>query len=377
MKKGLILILFSTLNVFTCYAQKGQALPSDNPLKTKFDSLVNTSVSTFMNSGPRVGISIGIIKDGSSLIYNYGSTEKGKEELPTGNSVYELASITKTFSSALLAQAVLEKKVKLDDDIRLFLDGQYPNLAYKGVPIKLINLANLTSGLPNWMPDNKNLFSKTHPDSIPYILDALHKQYKRADLYRDLHNVKLDTVPGAVTRHCNTAAQLLGYILERVYGASLEPTLKKQITGPLKMQNTSFLAEGKLPKKLVKGHDGKGRVMPFIVWEDLQVAASLSSTAADMIKYINYQLDENNAAVKLSHEPTNGKPENGAIALNWKINLTADNQRKISHTGGSLGFSTYVVFYPGLKTGIVLLSNEADQAAQSKLIELADNILKY
>lgn len=374
--KKVAIILLSTLSGLACYAQNTPEKLTDNRLTTRFDSLVNSSVSAFMNDSSRVGLSIGIIKDGSSLFYNYGTIEKGKMRIPTANSVYELASITKTFSSALLARAVLDKKVKLDDDIRLYLDGKYPNLEYKGVPIKLVNLANLTSGLPNWMPDNKDLFSKANPDSIPYILDDLHKKYSRANLYRDLHSVKLDTVPGSVTRHCNTAAQLLGYILERVYGASIDQLLKKYFAEPLKMKSTVFLAEGRLPAALVKGYDGKGRVMPFIVWEDLRVAASISSTTSDMLKYMAYQMDENKAEVMLSHLPTNGKPENGAIALNWKANLTDKSIRKFSHTGGSLGFSSYIVFYPDQKTGIILLANEAGPTTQGALISLADKIIK-
>ncbi|MBD1385526.1 beta-lactamase family protein [Mucilaginibacter rigui] len=371
--KKVTIILLSIISGLACYAQEKL---SDNKLKTRFDSLVNSTVSAFMNDSSRVGLSIGIIKDGNSLIYNYGTTEKGKRKTPTANSVYELASITKTFSSALLAKAVLDKKVKLDDDIRLYLDGKYPNLEYKGVPIKLVNLANLTSGLPNWMPNNKDLFIKANPDSIPYILDGLHKKYARADLYRDLHDIKLDTVPGAVTRHCNTAAQLLGYIMERVYGASIDKLLETYFTKPLKMKNTVFLAEGKLPGALVNGYDGKGRVMPFIVWEDLRVAASISSTSSDMLKYMAYQMDESKADVMLSHRSTNGKPENGAIALNWKVNVTDKGVRKFSHTGGSLGFSSYIVFYPDQKTGIILLANEAGPTTQGALISLADKIIK-
>jgi len=374
MKKALLIIL-SVINGIVCCAQNAHHPLTDNVLKTSFDTLINTSVSAFMRSGNRVGIAIGVIKDGKSLTYNYGSIAPGQQRLPTPHSVYELASITKTFSSVLLAQAVIDKEVKLDDDIRLYLDGEYPNLEYKGTPIKLVNLANLTSGLPNWMPDNKNLFNNANPDSIPYILDALHKRYTRADLYRDLHQVKLDTIPGSVTKHCNTAAQLLGYIMEKVYGAPLDVVLKKQLTGPLNMKNTTFLTEGNLPAALVKGYDGKGKPMPFIVWDDLKVAASLSSTVADMLKYMAYEMDEHNAAVRLSHQPTNGKPENGAIALNWKINQKATNGLKISHNGGSLGFSTYMVFYPHSKMGIVLLTNEADPATQGELINLADAIL--
>jgi D-alanyl-D-alanine-carboxypeptidase/D-alanyl-D-alanine-endopeptidase len=126
---------------------------------------------------------------------------------------------------------------------------------------------------------------------------------------------------------------------------------------------------------MAKGYDGKGRIMPIIDWEDLQVAASIASSSSDMLKYMAFQLNEENATVKLSHQPTFGKVEDGAIALNWKVRKT-NNRRSISHTGGSLGFSSYIVFYPDLNSGIVLLSNEADQNTQNELITLSDKILK-
>jgi CubicO group peptidase (beta-lactamase class C family) len=371
-------LLFLTLlaNVSFCFTQTNQIrIPTDNKLKTPLDSLVEKAVSAFMKNNSRVGISIGIIKNGRSYLYNYGSSKKNKQELPTGNTVYELASITKTFGTTLLAKAVIDKKVNLNDDIRKYLKEDYPNLQYDGTPITLQNLANLTSGLPNWMPD-KDIFGKADPDSIPFILDSVHSKYSRQDFYRDLHDVKLKATPGSISRHCNTAAQLLGFIMEKVYGDSFENLLKIYFAEPLRMKNTHLLTSGKLPAKMAIGYDGKGRVMPIIDWEDLQVAASIASSSSDMLKYMEFQLNEENALVKLSHQPTFGKLEDGAVALNWKVKKTEDGRRSISHTGGSLGFSSYMVFYPDLNDGIVLLSNEADQSAQNELIILADKIIK-
>ncbi|KFF17923.1 serine hydrolase domain-containing protein [Flavobacterium hydatis] len=374
MKKIFLFLIFLTYPLI-CSAQINKIkIPTDNKLKTTLDSLVDQSVLVFMKNNSRVGISIGIIKNGKQYIYNYGSTQKEKLELPTSNTVYELASITKTFASTLLAKAVIENKVKLNDDIRKYLKEDYPNLDNNGTPITLLNLANLTSGLPNWMPD-KDLFGKANPDDIPYILDSVHKKYSRQDFYRDLHNVKLQTIPGTVSRHCNTAAQLLGYIMEEVYNDSYENLLKMYFVDPLKMKNTFLLKTGKTPAKMAKGYDGKGRVMPIIDWEDLRVAASIASSTSDMLKYMTFQLNEKNSIVKLSHEPTFGKIEDGAIALNWKVKKT-NNGRSISHTGGSLGFSSYIVFYPDLNSGIILLSNEADQGTQNELITLSNEILK-
>lgn len=141
------------------YSQKS-AIPADNKLQTKLDSLVNKSAIPFMSESSRVGLSIGIIKDGKEYFYNYGSTQKEKQILPTASTIYELASNSKTFSSTLLARAVLNKKVSLTDDIRKYLNQDYPNLQYDGTPITLLNLANLTSALPNWMPDSRELLPK-------------------------------------------------------------------------------------------------------------------------------------------------------------------------------------------------------------------------
>lgn len=165
----IVLLLFAALFSQESIAQ----LPTDNRLKTPLDSLVQRSVAAFMQNNSRVGISVGIIKNGKKFTYNYGSTERDKQDLPTEHTIYELASITKTFGATLLAKAVLNKKIKLNDDIRKYLKDDYPNLEYNETPITLVNLANLTSGLPNWMPD-KDLFGKADPDNIPYILDSVH-----------------------------------------------------------------------------------------------------------------------------------------------------------------------------------------------------------
>ncbi|MBV8252340.1 MAG: beta-lactamase family protein [Chitinophaga sp.] len=374
MKKSSLLLAFLAYT-FVCVAQTNQVkIATDNRLKTNLDSLVDASVAAFMNNSARVGLSIGIIKNGKSYVYNYGSTQREKSELPTSNTVYELASITKTFGATLLAKAVLDKKIDLKDDIRHYLKEDYPNLNYNGTPITLLHLANLSSGLPNWMPD-KDIFGKAEPDAIPHILDSVHQKYSRQDFYHDLHDVKLKVSPGTVARHCNTAAQLLGYIMEGVYNDTYDHLLKKHFTDSLKMKNTFLIKSGKQPALMAKGYDGKGRLMPVINWEDLQVAASIASSTADMLKYMAFQLNETTPIVKLSHQPTIGKMEDGAIALNWKVRNTGRGNRSISHTGGSLGFSSYMVFYPDLNTGIVLLSNEADQDTQNELIALSDKIL--
>ena len=335
------------------------------------DTLVNRLGSEFMKTPEAVGLSVAVYHSDQISYFNFGITKKGSQKPPTAATVYEIGSITKTFVSTLLAFAVTEKKVKLDDDIRKYLPGDYPNLAYQGEPIKLVHLANLTSELPNWLPEKPEAFQGVSPDSIPYVLINLHKNYSQDDFYSDLKQVQLKAAPGKNPRHSNVAAQLLAYILERVYQQPLEVLVKQYITRPLKMNDTSFDIARTNP--MAKGYDAKGNTMPYITMKDTQGAGGLTSTAADMIKYVKFQLDETNKVVNLSHQKT-VETSKEMVGLNWRIDKTDNGNPQIWHTGGTFGFSSYVVIYPESKLGIVLLANESDGMTQNRLVSIAREI---
>jgi D-alanyl-D-alanine-carboxypeptidase/D-alanyl-D-alanine-endopeptidase len=116
--------------------------------KVKVDSIIIQSATQIMNDTSMVGLSIGLYYNGDDFFQNFGSIEKGKEISPTKNTVYEIGSITKTFTGILLANAVLENKIDLNDDILAYLDDKYDNLRHNEIPIRIINLANHSSGLP-------------------------------------------------------------------------------------------------------------------------------------------------------------------------------------------------------------------------------------
>ncbi|GLU52659.1 serine hydrolase [Dyadobacter frigoris] len=71
--------------------------------------------------------------------------------MPNTHSIFGIGSISKTFAVLLLAKAAIENKVKLDDDVRKYLDGEYPNLEYQGQPVKLFHLISHVSRLRMWL----------------------------------------------------------------------------------------------------------------------------------------------------------------------------------------------------------------------------------
>lgn len=160
--KQFIPLFFLFLSTVHLQAQ----VATDNPCKTKVDSIVQSALLTFMQDTSRVSAEVGVYSGGQTYIYRYSKTS-----LPDIHTPYEIGSISKTFTGYLLAKAVVNKKVKLEDDIRFYLNGDYPNLQYKGRAIQLKHLITHLSGLPFLLPDNRELFQQPE-DSIPGIINA-------------------------------------------------------------------------------------------------------------------------------------------------------------------------------------------------------------
>ncbi|GAB3798943.1 serine hydrolase domain-containing protein [Spirosoma humi] len=329
--------------------------------------------NAFVQEKNHVGLSIGIVRNGTKSFYNFGTTEKGKHQLPTENTIYEIGSISKTFGSLLLARAVLDKRARLDDDIRQYLGGDYPNLAYEGKPIRLVNLTNWTSELPDNFPDNPDVYKQANPDSIPYLIIKGLTGYTKPDFFNDLHKVTLKAAPGQHLRHSNVAAQLLGYILENIYQMPYGELVNTQIERMLAMRSSSVSEPASA--QFAIGYNGSGVQMPAFTLQAMQAAGGLRYSAADLLKYAAYQLDERNRAVKLSHQLTWGDVDGQAFGLNWFLHKTIDSKRQVEHSGGTFGFASYCDLYPDQKTALVLFANNSDQTTQGQLGDLSKKIM--
>lgn len=358
-----------------------------------FDTLVNKLGEKFITDKQAVGLSIGVYSNDSAYFYNFGTTQKRKKALPTQNTVYEIGSITKTFVSFILANAVLEHKVSLDDDIRKYLKESYPNLEYNGNPIKLVHLANTTSLLPDWLPELPAEMKNLSADSALLLKISYYNKLTSKDFFKALHSVKLDTIPGTKRYHSNAGAQLLAYILEGVYEMPIEKLIKKYITTPYTLKNTSFINLKNL-KKTATGYTASGKkavyesVMPYF-----QYAGGLGSTSHDMINYIKLLLDTTNQAALLtlkktvdidasSGKLTNMRPDNTAApdvysaALNWFKYQPSVSSAQIWSDGGTNGFNSYLVIYPYLKSGVIVMANKSDEKIFRALPGIAYEITK-
>jgi serine-type D-Ala-D-Ala carboxypeptidase/endopeptidase len=338
--------------------------------------VVETAARKYMSDARSVGLSVGVHRSGSDFTFNFGSIAHGKAAGPTERTLYPIASITKTFTGTLLALAAAEGKLRLDDDVRAYLKGDFSNLELEGNPIRLSHLLNHRSGLPFILPDRPDLRPGYQNEPIKMHLERLAtalSTYTRADFFTDLRQVRLTFVSGQKFQYSNTAAQLAGYILEDIYAASFGELITSKISAPLGMEDTAIKMEPAQLARLAQGHDDHGTVLPP-PRDELHAAGSLKSTVADLLKYLRWHLAETDKAIQLSHRPTFTE-KNYAAGLNWQI-LTSSNQRLIWQEGNIPGYTSYLLFEPELKLGVVLLSNESDRTSSQRLVLMANEILR-
>ncbi|MEI6108376.1 MAG: serine hydrolase domain-containing protein, partial [Opitutae bacterium] len=195
-----------------------------------------------------------------------------REGLAPEKAIFEIGSISKVFTSLLLAQTVIEGKAALTDPISKFLPPGL-NLDPKVAGITLEQLATHTSGLPR-LPDN---LGATDPLD-PY---ANFTTGRLEDFLRRYHPA---ATPPQSMAYSNLGAGLLGHLLERIHGRPYATLLAERITGPLGLPDTVITLSPEQQTRFATPHSG---TMPVKPWQmgSLQGAGAIRSTAADLIKF--------------------------------------------------------------------------------------------
>ena len=318
-------------------------------MKTLTDKNIDSAARKYIQKSNTVGISIGILKNGVVTTYDYGETGRGNHTLPDANTLFEIGSITKTFTSTLLAYYVNEGKVKLDDPITKYLpDSVAANKELQGITLQM--LTNHTSGLPV-LPDNFVNHSSSSED--PY------KDYTKQYLLDYLKTAKLASKPGKLYAYSNLAVGLLGAILEQVNGKTFEQMVQHVITQPLGMQSTAQTLNFALQKRFVKVYNETGNETSPWHFDVLAPCGTLKSTVNDLLTYAKAEMTPADTklskAMQLTHQVTFTRLDM-KLGLAWHI-IVIDNVAYYFHNGSTYGCSSFLVFNPEKKLAAVVLSN--------------------
>ncbi len=336
-------------------ADKRKNFYHDNALASHIDSLVHGYATTFMETTQSPGFSIGVLVGTKSYFYNYGDAKKGTDIHPTRNTVYEIGSITKTFTAYLLADAVVKKKLALNDPITKYLpDSVSQNKDLQKITIE--QLSNHTSGLPR-LPLNLYIGSKDAKD--PY------EAYDDKALFSFLKIFKAYQKPGEKYDYSNLAVGLLGVILERVNGMPLGEQYRQTIFGPLKMK-ASYVTSVKDSSATAQGYDEKGNQTNYWNFKSLAACGAIKSTTEDLIKYaVPFALmpmtkGKNDARTLLLQQITYNR-DPLLVSLGWHFDTEDKTLFTMNHSGGTGGFRSNISIVPAKRLAVVVLNNCSEE----------------
>lgn len=304
------------------------------------------AVKSRVEAGEYPTLVIGTVAGGKSEVATFGKLDNGS--VPDGDTVYEIGSVSKTFTATLLAGAVLSKRVTLDEPLaRLLPDFTIPSRG--GKEIALVDLADQHSGLPR-LPTNM----------APADLANPYADYDAAKLKAFLAGYTLPRDPGASYEYSNLGEGLLGYALATSAHTDYGSLVREEIFAPLGMNSSAVILTAAMQAHIAPGHDESG--LPVRAWDfaALAGAGGIKSTANDMLLYLraNMGVDQTplSAAMQLAHTVRADMDAQNRVGLAW-ITRTTPKGQIIWHNGMTGGYASFVGFTADGARGVVVLTN--------------------
>ncbi|MFD1141159.1 serine hydrolase [Larkinella insperata] len=339
MKKNRLGLLWTGCLLFMTNAALVAQSNSDSTRKQ-----IKQMVMSRIDNNVSVGTVVAFLEDGKEEYFVYGLANITDKQPITKKSVFDIGSITKTFTSLLLADLVLKGSMKLDDPVQKFLPDSVKMPAFNGRSITLLDLATHTSGLPR-MPSN---FKPRNPQN-PFA------DYAAKDLYAFLKTVQLNR-PTGTFEYSNLGVGLLGHLLTLVTGKSYELLLQETILKPLKMKESStFNSSPYLTVGHVDNH-------PVTHW-DMDIfagAGAIRSNAENMMRYVKAEMgllpSPLKEAMTFTQQPRHEMERTEQIGLGWLIR-TLNQDEIMWHNGATAGYTSFVGFSRKTNKAIIILNN--------------------
>nr|ACS83728.1 Pip4 [uncultured bacterium AOPip4] len=348
---------------------------------------INDLARNFMKENQVEGMSVAVLDKNRILILNYGIADEFKKTPVTNDTIYTIASFSKTVTATLAAIASVENKLNLDEPFIQHFPG---------------------------LNNDKDMGSITtrellgHVSSLPFDFTPRPKTYP--ELVSALNHFDPKWPPGTEYSYSNASIGVVGYVLQNVYSEKYQDILNGKILKPLHMTSTFLTVPAEKEKYIALGHEKDNKIVPYSkdngVWF---AAASLKSTISDMAKYLNAHINyaslqdknlargiavvhENNYcfADKLSceqlawqaHVISELKNSSGdSYFVAYDSNDMPTFARKqimenggldkskifIDKTGSGFGMSSYMAYIPADKVGVVILLNKGIADERIKL----------
>ncbi len=361
--------------VFSALTWLLAAAPSHAESRLLSEAIGLTGPAMWLASGAP-GLVLGVVRGPDSIVAGYGETAKDNGQEPDGKSLIRLGSVTKVFTTEVLADLAAEGKSQLTDPLQAYAPAGITVPGGGDRPITLLDLATHSAGLPREMgfaPQG------TPPFTWPTA----------ADRWKWLAGQTLAWPPGAVAAYSNIGFDLLADALATASAKSYAALLKERVTDPLGMADTGLDPTPPQCARLMIG-SGIGGPGPCVDTEATGGSGGLYSTGDDMLLWLRHQMSDPRAwrmrtlahAVYLPRQSLQaaiGFDEAGptsGIALGWIAVAAHDRMPMIlQKSGGGGGFMSYVAFAPGRDVGVFVTVSRLDFGMYAGLVAAANGII--
>ncbi|MEJ2240158.1 MAG: serine hydrolase [Gemmatimonadales bacterium] len=319
------------------------------------DSMLTVLADLLVARPANAGISIGVTRNGRRHVVFRGVTSKDDHGTDVDDStLFELGSVTKTFTGVALAQAVVDRQMSLDQPIAELLPAsqQLPD-AVRSITIGA--LATHTAGL------------SSNPPSVSFLASLFKKHpfggVTDRDAFESLSQIQFEESVAREYNYSNFGFMLLGRLIEEGTGEGYARLIEDRVAGSLGMRHTWVAPPEAERARLATGH----RVgHPVEHWYEFELpgASGVVSTVSDMLTYLEAHLHPEAtplaAAIRLAMEPRVRASDDVEVGLGWHIYTVPDVPQVVYHNGATMGFRSYVGMAPELDLGIVVLGNSRD-----------------
>ena len=348
MKKNLIFISIFILCLFSF------PLSAEQSDHSELDVAVRTAAENFFKQDGTVSLMIGISRNGENRVFRFAKPGSGFAE-PDETGIFEIGSITKTFTGIIIQDLIREGKLKLSTPLNDFLPETCRLSPVNKKEILVKHLLSHTSGLPR-MPSN-------HLETVKDYRQP-YENYSMDHLTAFLKIYKPENEPGSSYLYSNLGYALLGWIIEKVTGESYEKVIDRVVFKKLKMNRSFIEGTEEFRSGMVQGYLW-GQAVPPWHFGIVNAAGAIKSDIRDMLIYLNTNMNagpENGFAdFYRSHQPLfHDEKTKMDVGLAWHIVYFGEEGNRdhmVWHNGGTGGFRSFMGFVRSSRTGVVVLSN--------------------
>jgi CubicO group peptidase (beta-lactamase class C family) len=353
------------------------ALPPDAGRAADVPTVIDELVKPFLQDKKALGLVAGVVTPDARTVCGYGTARLGPAAVvPDGDTVFEIGSVTKAYTGALLAALARDGVLALDDPAQKYLppDLKLPRRGER--PITLLDLATHHAGLPG-LPPKFGLRTLLAGDwNNPYA------HYDRKKLADDLADLWPKRDPGEQYQYSNLGVGLLGQALARAAKAdSYEAALTRHVLDSLGLTDTRITLSPAQRRRFPPAHDKEGAEVPHWDLSCLEGCGGLRSTAHDQLTFLAANLGLTPSpllrALQASHRPRRDTDVPGQkVGLGWHGQPLRPGGKHtlVWHNGGTGGSRCFLGFVPEARFGAVVLTN-ADHSVDALTIDLLRHLV--